>query len=303
MPGNHDWYDGLDGFGRLFRRAIDEPVPRRRTTDTTARASASACREGTGRKVGLVARSSTSTRSASLYGSSSGFYKSVRAFFTGDADQAARAPRARGYEPVQEASYFALPLAPGLECGAPIASSGASTSASASYFIERRKKQPGTRGALRRRLIRRSPTATGTTRRRGCSPPAASRLERDRVLYLARRLPPLRAARGRANPSTSSPAAAAHSCMAHAFAPYPGAGPPERRLPGRCRQSEARARLPFKLMTGAAGLLPHMLFGLLGAIQLRAFGRGPVAGTVTTTLVALACIVGFALAVRSRRTC
>ena len=57
----------------------------------------------------------------------------------------------------------------------------------------------------------------------------------------------------------------------------------------------------------AAGLgrpvafLLHILFGLLGAIQLRALGRGPVAGTLTTTLVALACIAGFTLAVSRRR--
>src|SRR5215475_11583017 len=33
IPGNHDWYDGLDGFGRLFRRSaieeFDEPMAER----------------------------------------------------------------------------------------------------------------------------------------------------------------------------------------------------------------------------------------------------------------------------------
>jgi hypothetical protein len=27
IPGNHDWYDGLDGFGRLFRRSPLEDLP------------------------------------------------------------------------------------------------------------------------------------------------------------------------------------------------------------------------------------------------------------------------------------
>ena len=29
IPGNHDWYDGLDGFGRLFRRSALENIPER----------------------------------------------------------------------------------------------------------------------------------------------------------------------------------------------------------------------------------------------------------------------------------
>jgi hypothetical protein len=37
-------------------------------------------------------------------------------------------------------------------------------------------------------------------------------------------------------------------------------------------------------MAGAAGVLPHMLFGILAALQLRALDRGPVTGALTTDL-------------------
>jgi len=54
VPGNHDWYDGLDGFGRLFRRRLDEPF-RADDRDPTSRIG-KAMRKRPGRKVGLVAR-------------------------------------------------------------------------------------------------------------------------------------------------------------------------------------------------------------------------------------------------------
>jgi hypothetical protein len=79
-------------------------------------------------------------------------------------------------------------------------------------------------------------------------------------------------------------------------------GPAERVYPDAATSRRLALGLPWKLMAGTAGFLPHMLFGMLGAIQLRALGHGPVAGAMTTALVALTYIVGFALAVRSRRT-
>src|SRR5215475_12313224 len=38
IPGNHDWYDGLDGFGRLFRRSATDDVA---MPETESRRSAS----------------------------------------------------------------------------------------------------------------------------------------------------------------------------------------------------------------------------------------------------------------------
>ena len=84
VPGNHDWYDGLDGFGRLFRR----PSP-----GMTARASAR----------------SISPKMLEYYA------QWALKFVRGDAIDKPAALAFSGYTAVQNASYFALPLAPAIE--------------------------------------------------------------------------------------------------------------------------------------------------------------------------------------------
>jgi hypothetical protein len=84
VPGNHDWYDGLDGFGRLFRR----PAP------------------------GVVARPSAQCISPKML---EHYAEWTRQFLRGEKIEKPRALALAGYTPVQNASYFALPLAPGLQ--------------------------------------------------------------------------------------------------------------------------------------------------------------------------------------------
>ena len=84
VPGNHDWYDGLDGFGRLFRR----PTP------------------------GFMARPSCETVSPKML---EHYAEWTRAFLRGGTVDKPAALVLSGYTPVQNASYFALPLAPGIE--------------------------------------------------------------------------------------------------------------------------------------------------------------------------------------------
>ena len=87
IPGNHDWYDGLDGFGRMFRRHVDFPD-----------------QAGTSRPT--------------LHGSTRtllGHYAQWAVEFVrgGQVDK----PKTLdliGYAAVQGASYFVLPLAPGV---------------------------------------------------------------------------------------------------------------------------------------------------------------------------------------------
>jgi hypothetical protein len=83
IPGNHDWYDGLDGFGRMFRRRAmpgPEDVPQRGERRTRL----------------------------SLYADF------ARQFMLGGHVHKPRALELAGYVPVQNASYFALPIAPGI---------------------------------------------------------------------------------------------------------------------------------------------------------------------------------------------
>jgi hypothetical protein len=80
IPGNHDWYDGLDGFGRMFRRRFeDEEDPR-----------------------------------PSLLGVSKPmleyYAEWAREFVLGGKVEKPKALVLSGYVPVQNASYFVLPL-------------------------------------------------------------------------------------------------------------------------------------------------------------------------------------------------
>lgn len=86
IPGNHDWYDGLDGFGRVFRRKVDDNPygsyrPRAGTKNPT-----------------VIDRTAAWARE----------------FVRGGQVSKPRALDLIGYSSVQGASYFALPVAPGI---------------------------------------------------------------------------------------------------------------------------------------------------------------------------------------------
>ena len=85
IPGNHDWYDGLDGFARMFRRNADDE-------EGVARPSV----------VGI------SQRMIERYA------EWARQFVRGGKIEKPKALALTGYQPVQGASYFALPLTPRL---------------------------------------------------------------------------------------------------------------------------------------------------------------------------------------------
>ena len=87
VPGNHDWYDGLDGFGRLMRR----------------------------RAGGLAREEDAATVEP---GGKSQIVRAVRwveRFVVAGQTQKIRALVLDGYVPVQEASYFLLPIAKDLD--------------------------------------------------------------------------------------------------------------------------------------------------------------------------------------------
>jgi len=81
IPGNHDWYDGLDGFARMFRRTADDE-------------------EG-------VARPSVAGISQRMI---ERYAEWARQFVRGGKIDKPKALALSGYQPVQSASYFALPL-------------------------------------------------------------------------------------------------------------------------------------------------------------------------------------------------
>ncbi|MDI1451200.1 hypothetical protein [Polyangium sp. 6x1] len=87
VPGNHDWYAGLDGFGRMFRE-------RRGTVDVVGKSAPNEV-----------------VRFAQI----GHFIQWVEAFRIGRYVSKRSTLPLEGYVPVQDASYFALRLAPGLD--------------------------------------------------------------------------------------------------------------------------------------------------------------------------------------------
>src|SRR5262245_29001089 len=84
VPGNHDWYDGLDGFCRMFRRRAPGATPRSGVTQISPM---------------------TFEHHAEW----------AREFVHGGRVEKPEALVMSGYTTVQNASYFALPLAPALD--------------------------------------------------------------------------------------------------------------------------------------------------------------------------------------------
>ncbi|XXF75318.1 hypothetical protein P2318_19845 [Myxococcaceae bacterium GXIMD 01537] len=84
VPGNHDWYDGLDGFSRMFRR----PAP------------------------DVVAQPSAKSISPMML---QHLAEWAREFVRGGKVEKPKALVLAGYTPVQNATYFAFPLAPAIE--------------------------------------------------------------------------------------------------------------------------------------------------------------------------------------------
>lgn len=298
-PGNHDWYDGLDGFGRLFRRRIDEPF-RADDHDTTPRLG-KRLRKRPGRKVGLVARTIHLDEVGGLYGMLVGLYRSVRAFFRGATIKRRRRLVLRGYEPVQEASYFVLPLAPGLDLWGADRQLGRVDFRQRAYFTERRRQDPG-RAVL---FVAGDPAmAYGHRNEPGARMLAACRLslERDRVFYIAG---DFHHYERRTVGKSMHVIAGGGGAFLHGtrVAPYPEPfGPPDTAYPNAAASRKLALQVPVKLMIGRAGLLVHLALGVLASIVLGAANSGRSALVVTSVLVsATLALVLYLIAMQGHR--
>ena len=285
VPGNHDWYDGLDGFGRLFRRSIDEPF-RSDDKDNTPRLGKQ-LRKRTGRKVGLVARQLHLDEVGSAYGMVIAFIKGVRAFFKGVAVKRRRRLVLRGYVPVQEASYFALPLAPGLDLFGADRQLGRVDFRQRSYFSKWRKLHPD-RAVL---FVAGDPAlANGERNDPGWRMLGACRLslERDRVLYLAGDFHHYE--RRKVNRSLHVIAGGGGAFLhGTRIGPYPKeTGDPDVAYPTGAASRRLVAQVPLKLAVGRAGWLVHVALGVLASMELGAAREGQTAMVATScTLSAL----------------
>jgi hypothetical protein len=299
-PGNHDWYDGLDGFGRLFRRRIDEPF-RADDHDNTPRLG-KRLRERPGRKVGLVARSLQLDEVGSLYGLLVTLYRSVRAFFRGTAIKRRRRLVLRGYEPVQEASYFALPLTPNLDLWGADRQLGRIDFRQRAYFLSRRRQEPR-RAVL---FVAGDPAmAYGYRNDPGARMLSACRLnlERDRILFLAG---DFHHYERRTVGKSMHVIAGGGGAFLHGtrVAPYPAhSGPPDAVYPSGLATRQLALQVPVKLMIGRAGVLVHVAFAFLASFEIGAAHRGASAiGVTSITVSVVLSLILYAIAVQGHAT-
>lgn len=135
VPGNHDWYGGLDGFGRMFRarrgtidrasRVLTQPPPPPLTPPPPASSEGPAPEPKIDR-AGQIGH----------------FFRWVEAFRVGTFVGKRPALPLEGYTPVQNASYWALHLAPGLSLWGPDRQLRAVDFQQQLYFAELRADDP-----------------------------------------------------------------------------------------------------------------------------------------------------------------
>ena len=275
IPGNHDWYDGLDGFARMFRRSAEpvaegdaDPPSRKRRRPRGIKLR---LRSKEGRKTGFVARQFHLDEVGGLVGIIITLSKSVRAFLKGVGVSRRKRLVLQGYEPVQESSYWTLPVAPKLELWGVDRQLGRLDFRQQSYFRARRKAMPRHTHRLRRaRPCRR---VRGTLRARRA----------DAVLLQARRW--IRTASFTSAETCITTSADPSGDSLHVIAGGGGAflhgtristspcGPAAFAYPNAAMTRALVAQVPVKLMLGHGGLLVHAALALIASLELGASRR------------------------------
>jgi hypothetical protein len=288
IPGNHDWYDGLDGFGRLFR-SKPHGAPLEEGTPGGSGPRSWRRRRRVKREAGIAARQLHLDEVGGILAILTAAWRGIRALWAGTKVGRPRRLALAGYEPVQEATYWALPLAPGLEAWGVDRQLGRLDFRQRLYFTEHRRASPATR------LLFVAPDpaiAYGERHAPGARMLLSCKLslERDPVFYLTgdahhyeRRAPA---------PASVHVIAGGGGAFLHGTraSRYP-CGAPACVWPSAATSRRLLAQVPFKLALGSSGFILHIVFALIASFELGASAQGPSA------LVGAACLVAVGLAV------
>jgi hypothetical protein len=306
VPGNHDWYDGLDGFARLFRRVTleEDGVPQPSPEVHAAGEKGSPLRSGggvwkearprrrRGRKVGLVAKELHLDEVGGFFKGLFAFFRSVLAFSKGVGVKRLKRLTFLGYAAAQEASYFILPLAPGLDMWGADRQLGRVDFRQRIFFQKRRRKVP--KSAIV--LVTSDPaTAFGEPNEPGMRILSGTKLNlaRDKILYLTGDMHHYeRRTIGR---SMHVIAGGGGAFLHGTRISPPPAGPPDRAYPNAHETRQLVARVPINLMLGRSGFLVHFALALVATIELGAALRGDSALVATAVTVTIALSVAFYL--------
>jgi len=252
IPGNHDWFDGLDGFARMFRARTGPLAEERHSTAP-----------GAERPVRH-------------------FVSWMEAFAMGKHVVKRRALPLVGYEPVQRASYFALSLAPRLDLWGVDRQLRQVNFQQRRFFWDRRSAAPEQALLLclpDPLLVNLEPNRYGTEMLHslGVDP------RRDPMLCIAGDSHHYE--RWKLGPSVHLVAGGGGAFLHGARMARKKKRPPLVEFPGPRASLALLASVPWRVATGRAGLIPHVCLAILFA---PALGVGLRTGTDEMDAVSVA---------------
>ena len=295
IPGNHDWYDGLDGFGRLFRRSPLEDLP-----EPVADAPGPTPGDSVGERVeGALTRQLHIDELAESLRLAGEAWEALAAILGGSTVRKTGRLVLAGYRAVQEASYWALPLAPGLDLWGVDRQLRSPDFRQRVFFAQRRAEVKPPRILLVApdpALAYGEPNEPGMQLLNACH----LSLETNRLLYLTGDVHHYErhAVAGSLHVIAGGGGAFLHGSR---IAPEAGSAPPVVVYPDKSVSLRLALSMPLRLMLGTAGFLPHGVFALLAAIELSALRRGPWLGAIVMALATLGAMVALSASVRARR--
>ena len=302
IPGNHDWYDGLDGFARLFRRdPLRERADRGDNPEliTQLQLAESADPAESGRALGRVYRQLHLDEIAGSFKLAEQALSEAYAVLTGRKVKRISRLWLIGYRAVQEASYWLLPLAPGLDLWGVDRHLRTMDFRQRLFFDERRTAVPGSRRILVSpdpAIAMGEPNTPGQKILKACG----LSLTHDPTCYLTGDSHHYE--RREIGPSMHVIAGGGgsfvHGTRVHR---HPRGRKPACAFPDANTSRRLALSVPFQLVLGTAGLLPHAGCAALAALQFWMFSASPLAGWLTTAVVAaLAVFVMYQTVVKRR---
>ena len=286
IPGNHDWYDGLDGFARLFRRDINEHPTQKPRPAKGSRILRRLRRAD----VGLAVRELHLDEVGGIFRLVTSAAKSARAFYKGVQLKRTKRLELAGYEPVQESSYWVLPLARGVDVWGVDRQLGRLDFRQRHFFRRRRSTHPD------RRVVFVAPDPAvgfgepwepGTRMLAACK----MELEQEHMFYLTGDLHHYeRREVGKAlHVIAGGGGAFLHGTR---ISPAP-MGPAKCMYPTASMTRQLVAQVPLGLMLGRSGFLVHIALALVASIELGAALRSETALVVAAIVVTIAMAIVF----------
>jgi hypothetical protein len=286
IPGNHDWYDGLDGFARFFRRDMAPGDP---SADLLAPESVleRPIERKVRRGVGLAVRRLHLDELGSIPRMIASAGRALLALWQGRGIHRRGRLTLQGYEAVQESSYWALPVAPGLDLWGVDRQLRGMDFRQRAYFRARREAIGEHAGIW---FVAPDPAlAYGERWKLGARMLKACELslERDRVLYLSGDLHQYeRRVIGR----SLHVIAGGGGAFLHGTRIVADPRPAVVAYPSAAVTRRLVLQVPLKLLVGRAGYLVHMAAAALAAIELGIGWNHPVR-LVWASAIATATIV------------